>query len=65
MTPHVPVAVQTSLATLLSGNVHKVMISMAIWIPYLLMSPRVNLTYRHRVPASAMARYHQVQSKIG
>jgi hypothetical protein len=65
MTPHVPVAVQASLATLLSGNVHKVMISMAIWIPYLLMSPRVNLTYRHRVPASAMARYHQVQSKIG
>jgi hypothetical protein len=54
--PHVPAAVQTGLATLLSGNVQKVMISMAIWIPYLLMSPRVNLTYRHRIPAHLLAR---------
>jgi len=54
--PHVPAAVQTSLAALLSGNVQKVLISMAIWIPYLLLSPRVNLTYRHRIPAISVAR---------
>lgn len=55
-TAHVPAAVQTSLAMLLSGNVHKVLISMAIWVPYLLLSPRVNLTYRHRIPATLLAR---------
>jgi hypothetical protein len=27
----------------------KVMISMAIWLPYLILSERVNLTYRSRV----------------
>lgn len=53
---HVPPGVQTSLAALLSGNVQKVLIGMTLWIPYLLLSPRVNLTYRHRVPARAMAR---------
>ena len=31
----------------------KVLISMALWLPYLLLSTRVNVTYRHRVPASA------------
>lgn len=51
MVPHVPPTVNTALASLLSGNVKKVMISMAIWIPYLLLSPRVNLTYRYRIPA--------------
>jgi hypothetical protein len=24
---------------------------MALWLPYLLLSTRVNVTYRHRVPA--------------
>jgi hypothetical protein len=36
---------------MLTGNVKKVLISMALWLPYLLLSTRVNVTYRHRVPA--------------
>jgi hypothetical protein len=34
---------------LLQGNIKKVMISMVIWLPYLILSERVNLTYRSRV----------------
>jgi hypothetical protein len=36
---------------MLEGNLKKVLISVAIWLPYLLLSRRVNLTYRLRVPA--------------
>ena len=46
-----PSAVSGSLQSLLEGNMKKVLISMALWLPYLLMSRRVNVTYRHRVPA--------------
>jgi hypothetical protein len=35
----------------LDGNVKKVLISIALWLPYLLMSRRVNVTFRHRVEA--------------
>jgi len=31
-------------------NVEKVLISICVWLPYLLLSKRVNVTYRHRVP---------------
>jgi hypothetical protein len=31
--------------------VKKVLISVALWLPYLLMSTRVNVTYRSRIPA--------------
>jgi hypothetical protein len=48
----VPPAVASALRTLLTGNVKKVLISMALWLPYLLLSKRVNVTYRRRVPAS-------------
>ena len=48
-TPNVPVAVETALSELLTGNLQKVMISAAIWLPYLILSDRVNLTYRRRV----------------
>jgi hypothetical protein len=48
---HVPAGVAAALQTLLAGNVKKVLISMALWLPYLLLSTRVNVTYRHRVPA--------------
>jgi len=54
--PNLPKGVETGLAALLAGNMQKVGISMALWTPYLIMSHRVNLTYRHRVPARAMTR---------
>jgi hypothetical protein len=47
----IPEAVAGALRTLLIGNVKKVLISMALWLPYLLLSTRVNVTFRHRVPA--------------
>jgi hypothetical protein len=47
-----PDTVGTAMATLLGGNVQKVMISMVIWLPYLLLSERVNLTYRQRMSAA-------------
>jgi hypothetical protein len=48
---NVPAAVGHALQAFLTGNVKKVLISMALWLPYLLLSKRVNVTYRHRVPA--------------
>jgi len=49
-TPGLPPAVADALQDLLGGNAKKVLISVAIWLPYLLLSRRVNLTYRHRLP---------------
>lgn len=46
-----PAPVAEALRGLLEGNVKKVLISVALWLPYLLLSTRVNLTYRSRVPA--------------
>ena len=46
-----PAEVAGSLANLLAGNAKKVLISIALWLPYLLLSKRVNVTYRSRVPA--------------
>ncbi len=46
-----PTDVQTSLASLLSGNIKKVLISVTVWMPYLILSRRVNATYRRRVRA--------------
>jgi hypothetical protein len=48
---NLPPAVATALHSMLEGNVKKVLISAALWLPYLLLSTRVNVTYRHRVPA--------------
>jgi len=48
---HLPAGVAAALHGLLIGNVKKVLISMALWLPYLLLSTRVNVTFRHRVPA--------------
>jgi len=47
-----PPAVAHALHGMLEGNVKKALISIAIWLPYLLLSRRVNLTYRLRVPAA-------------
>jgi hypothetical protein len=49
--PGLPAAVAGALQELLSGNVTKVLISAGLWLPYLLLSTRVNVTFRHRVPA--------------
>lgn len=46
-----PQAVMDALRVLLEGNIKKVMISACLWMPYLLISDRVNLTYRSRVRA--------------
>jgi hypothetical protein len=48
-TEGLPPKVAEALHTLLDGNVKKVLISIGLWLPYLLMSRRVNVTYRHRV----------------
>lgn len=48
-TAGLPLGVGDALSSLLQGNLQKVMISMAIWLPYLILSERVNLTYRARV----------------
>lgn len=50
-TGDLPASVATMLHSVLDGNVKKVMISIVVWAPYLLLSRRVNLTYRMRVPA--------------
>jgi hypothetical protein len=48
---HVPAGVADALTNMLTGNVKKTLISVGLWLPYLLLSTRVNVTYRHRVPA--------------
>lgn len=50
-TDGLPHGVALPLGALLEGNLKKVLVSMALWTPYLLLSKRVNLTYRHRIPA--------------
>ena len=49
--PGLPAAVSGALDGLLRANVMKAVVSIAIWLPYLLLSKRVNVTFRHRVPA--------------
>ena len=50
--PGLPGAVGAALAQWIDGNVIKLLIGVALWLPYLLLSRRVNLTYRYRVPAA-------------
>ena len=49
-TPGVPAQVAAPLHGLLEGNITKVLISAFLWLPYLILSERVNVTYRHRLP---------------
>ena len=44
-----PEKVAVALADLLTGNMRKSLISIALWLPYFLLSERVNITYRRRV----------------
>jgi hypothetical protein len=48
-----PTMLAQPLVGFLDGNVKKVMISVALWLPYLLLSDQVNLLFRHRVRAAA------------
>ncbi len=48
-TPDLPVEVAQALQSFVTGNLQKVLISVTLWLPYLLVSKRVNLTFRHRV----------------
>ncbi len=49
-----PAPVAASLQQLLQGNITKVLISAVVWLPYLMLSDRVNITYRQRVRAVAV-----------
>ena len=51
-TPGVPAEVAVPLHALLEGNITKVLISAFVWLPYLILSDRVNVTYRGRVSQS-------------
>ena len=55
-TPGLPPAVGSALQELLAGNLDKVLISIGMWLPYLLLSNRVNVTYRRRVPVKSESR---------
>ncbi|MCJ2178715.1 DUF2569 domain-containing protein [Novosphingobium album (ex Hu et al. 2023)] len=50
--PGLPPAVGDALASLLHGNIQKVLISVVVWLPYLLVSERVNVTFRRRTRIS-------------
>lgn len=49
--PHLPAQVASAIAPLLESNLKKAFISIVVWMPYLLLSERVNVTYRWRQPA--------------
>ncbi|MES2493117.1 MAG: DUF2569 domain-containing protein [Pseudomonadota bacterium] len=51
--PGLPAQVALPLRELLHGNIVKVMISAFVWLPYLILSERVNVTYRQRASAAA------------
>jgi hypothetical protein len=50
--PGLPVSVAEGLQILLNRNLKKVLISAFVWLPYLILSERVNLTFRQRVRAN-------------
>lgn len=45
-----PPAVGDAFAGLLQSNLTRLLVSIAIWLPYLVMSERVAVTYRHELP---------------
>ena len=51
VTPGLPASVAGALHTILYNNAEKTLISIALWLPYLLLSARVNVTFRQRVAA--------------
>ena len=51
-TADLPLIVSQPLRDLLYGNIQKVFISVFVWLPYLILSDRVNCTYRQRIRES-------------
>ena len=51
----VPGEIAPLLQTYLFANIQKVLISMTLWLPYLLVSDRVNVTFRGRVRLAGAA----------
>ena len=51
-TSGVPAQITAPLHGLLEGNIAKVLISAFVWLPYLILSDRVNVTYRLRAAQS-------------
>lgn len=51
--PGLPMEVASSLQYLLRGNIEKVLVSAFVWLPYLILSERVNVTFRQRARAHA------------
>ena len=51
----VPGEIAPLLQTYLFANIQKVLISMTIWLPYLLVSDRVNVTFRGRIRLAGSA----------
>ena len=49
--PHLPPAVAAAMVPLLESNLPKAFISIVVWLPYLMLSERVNVTYRWRQSA--------------
>lgn len=49
--PGLPASVGTAIQPLLDSNLKKVFISIIVWLPYILISERVNVTYRWRQSA--------------
>lgn len=49
--PGLPATVATAIQPLLESNIKKVFISIIVWMPYLMISERVNVTYRWRQSA--------------
>lgn len=48
-----PLPVVEALRSLIEGNIQKVLISAFVWLPYLILSDRVNITFRQRMRLSA------------
>ncbi len=49
--PGLPGPVAAAMLPLLESNIEKAFISILVWMPYLILSERVNVTYRWRQPA--------------
>lgn len=47
-----PQEIAQAMQVYLDGNIKKVLISVAVWMPYLIMSKRINLTFRNRLAAA-------------